>query len=255
VSRYRVVFWLVLGALLIAWETVCRLGLVNPILLAAPSDIAVAAVEHGGEFLSAFRITLFEIAVATLAAWIFGIASGLIGGLVVPVGKVSAPLLSALLAVPHIIWYPLFIVWFGIGPGSKIAYGIFNGYFPIALTTMEAVRHLDWRYVKLGRSLGASRTRTLISIVLPLALPGIVSGLRIGTGLVVIGVIVTEMLTSLDGIGYLISYFRTIFEVGPVYLGILIALICATGVNMLLSYGERRFGRWRELERGETGIH
>jgi NitT/TauT family transport system permease protein/taurine transport system permease protein len=72
---------------------------------------------------------------------------------------------------------------------------------------------------------------------------------------VVIGVIVTEMLTSLDGIGYLISYFRTIFEVGPVYLGILIALICATGVNMLLSYGERRFGRWRELERGETGIH
>src|SRR5690606_29527821 len=129
----------------------------NPILLAAPSDIVVAGFKHGREFLSALKITLFEIVVATLAAWILGIGTGIIGGLMVPVGKVSAPILSALLAVPHIIWYPLFIVWFGIGPGSKIAYGLFNGYFPIALTTLEAVRHIDWRYVKLGRSFGAGR--------------------------------------------------------------------------------------------------
>jgi NitT/TauT family transport system permease protein/taurine transport system permease protein len=234
------------------WEALCRLGLVNPIVLAAPSDIVIAAWTHGGEFLSAFRVTIFEIAIATFAAWTMGIASGLVGGLWTSAGKVSAPILSALLAVPHIIWYPLFIVWFGIGPGSKIAYGIFNGYFPIALMTTEAVRHVDWRYVKLGRSFGAGKSRTLTTIVLPLALPGIVSGLRIGTGLVVIGVIVTEMLTSLDGVGYLISYFRTIFEVGPVYFGICLALLCATGVNLLLSYVEKRFGRWRDMEREVT---
>jgi NitT/TauT family transport system permease protein/taurine transport system permease protein len=252
VNRYRIALGLWIAALLIVWEAVCRFGLVHPILLAPPSAIAVAAVRHGGEFLSAFRVTLLEIVVATLVAWVLGIGTGIIGGLMVPVGKVSAPILSALLAIPHIIWYPLFIVWFGIGPGSKIAYGIFNGYFPIALTTIEAIRHLDWRYVKLGRSMGARPSQMFTSIILPLALPGIVSGLRIGTGLVVIGVIVTEMLTSLDGIGYLISYFRTIFEVAPVYFGIILTLLCATAVNALLSFAERRFGRWRDLERGET---
>jgi NitT/TauT family transport system permease protein len=84
-----------------------------------------------------------------------------------------------------------------------------------------------------------------------MAMPSIVSGLRIGTALIVIGVIVAEMLASLGGIGYLISYYRSIYATGHVYLGILFALACALVANWGLSMFERRFTRWRELQIGE----
>jgi NitT/TauT family transport system permease protein len=77
-------------------------------------------------------------------------------------------------------------------------------------------------------------------------LPAIVSGLRVGTGLVVIGVVVTEMLASLGGIGFLISYHRTLFDTGHVYFGMLLALLVAVGVNVALTRLDRRVGSWRE---------
>jgi NitT/TauT family transport system permease protein/taurine transport system permease protein len=86
--------------------------------------------------------------------------------------------------------------------------------------------------------------------VFPLALPAIVSGLRVGTGLVVIGVVVTEMLASLGGLGFLISYHRTLFDTGHVYFGILLALLIAVGVNVALTHLDRRVGAWREQPEG-----
>ncbi len=94
--------------------------------------------------------------------------------------------------------------------------------------------------------------QTYTRIVFPLALPAIVSGLRVGTGLVVIGVVVTEMLASLGGIGYVISYHRTLFNTGHVYFGIVLALMMAVAVNVGLTWLDRRVGLWRILEQAEA---
>ena len=91
--------------------------------------------------------------------------------------------------------------------------------------------------------------QTYTRIIFPLALPAMVSGLRVGTGLLVIGVIVTEMLASLGGVGFLISYHRTLFNTGHVYFGIALALMMAVAVNVGLTWLDRRVGRWRILER------
>lgn len=230
------------------WEAVRRLNLVGPLLLASPTEIADAFAQSWLDYVVALRLTVVEIAIALAFTWMLGIGAGTIAGLRPFLSATTGPLLSSLFAVPLISWYPLFMVWFGLGITSKIAYAIVSGFFPIAINTMNGIGALDHQYVLLGRAIGCSRRQIVFRILLPMAMPSIVSGLRIGTGLVVIGVIVAEMLASLGGIGYLISYYRSIFATAHVYLGILFALGCALVANWALSLFERRYTSWRAMQ-------
>ncbi len=233
------------------WEAVRRFNLVGPLLLASPSEIVAALVKSWPDYLVALRFTVSEIVIALAFAWALGIGAGVVAGVRPFFGAVSGPLLSSLFAVPLITWYPLFMVWFGIGMASKIAYAVVSGFFPIAINTMNGVRGVDPHYFVFGRAIGCSRLQVVLRILLPMAMPSIASGLRIGTALVVIGVIVAEMLASLGGVGYQISYYQSVYQTGHVYLGILFALACALAANWGLSVIERRFTHWRELQIGE----
>jgi NitT/TauT family transport system permease protein len=230
------------------WEAVRRFNLVGPLLLASPSEIVGAFVKSWFDYAVALRVTVIEIAIALAFAWTFGIAAGTIAGLRPFLSATAGPLLSSLFAVPLISWYPLFMVWFGIGIASKIAFAIVSGFFPIAINTMNGIGALEPQYFLLGRAIGCSRRQIVFRILLPMAMPSMVSGLRIGTALVIIGVIVAEMLGSLGGIGYLISYYRSIYATAHVYLGILFALGCALVANWGLSLIERRFTHWRVMQ-------
>lgn len=230
------------------WEAIIRLGLINRIILAAPSDIFLAAATDGGIFLKAFTTTVIEITLAISLSWTLGIAFGVVAGSSHRLAQAATPVLSSLFAIPLIIVYPLLMAWLGIGPGSKIAFGVLSGFFPIALNTIDGVRAVERRYLLFARSIGATTLQTYARIVFPLALPSMVSGLRIGTGLVVIGVVVTEMLASLGGVGFLISYHRTLFNTGHVYFGIILALLLAVAVNVGLTWLDRRVGLWRIRE-------
>jgi NitT/TauT family transport system permease protein/taurine transport system permease protein len=231
-----------------AWEAIVRLGLVSAIIVAAPSDIILAAASDGAIFLRAFATTAIEIAAAIVMTWTLGIAVGLIAGSSHSLASATAPVLSSIFAVPLIILYPLLMAWLGIGPLSKVVFAVLSGFFPVALNTIDGVRAIERRYIAFARSVGATRLQTYARIIFPLALPAIVSGLRVGTGLVVIGVIVTEMLASLGGIGFLISYHRTLFNTGHIYFGMMLALLMAVPVNMGLTAIDRRIGRWRMRE-------
>jgi ABC-type nitrate/sulfonate/bicarbonate transport system permease component len=244
-TRTRIIKIVVAVVILAAWELICRLGLVNAIILAPPSSIVAAMLTSWRDFLGAFQVTILSIATSIALAWSIGIGFGLIFGLS-PLGYgVFSPLLTGLFSVPLITLYPLFLVWFGIGPGSKIAFAVLTGSIPIALNTMDGVRQIDRSYIGLARSIGASPVQAYFRIYFPLALPSILSGLRIGTSLVVIGVVVCEMLAAVDGLGFWISYNRTIFKTGHVYLGITLAMLSVVLVNIALGHIERRFGAMR----------
>ncbi len=243
--------WAAFAAFLLVWEGIARANIVSPIILVGPSAIVAAFRESGHEFLLAFGVTLFEIATAIAFAWTFGIVVGLIAGFWPRVGLAAGPILAALFAIPLITWYPLLMDWFGIGSLSKIVFGALAGFFPIALNTMSGVRVQDRRYVVFGHSVGATRMQIALLLLLPLALPAVISGLRIGTALTVIGVIVSEMLASVAGLGFWISYNRTLFATGQVYLGISLALLCVVAVNGGLTALENRVGGWQAVE--ETG--
>jgi NitT/TauT family transport system permease protein len=248
----RIIRTIAIAALLAAaWEAVVRFGLVNRIILAAPSDIVLAAASDGGIFLRAFATTLAEIAAAVAIAWTLGVAIGIMVGSSRLLAAATAPVLSSIFAIPLIVLYPLLMAWLGIGPLSKVVFGAFSGFFPIALNTIDGVRAIEPRYLALARSIGATRLQTYGRVIFPLALPAMVSGLRVGTGLVVIGVLVTEMLASLGGVGFLISYHRTLFNTGHVYFGMLLALTLAVAVNIGLTRLDRRIGNWRLREQAE----
>jgi NitT/TauT family transport system permease protein len=232
-----------LGAFLALWEAAFRFGLLNPIIFGAPSLLVTAAIADGGTFMTAFRITIFEIAMAILIAWSVGILYGIVAGSLPALGRVSLPILSTLIAVPLVVLYPIFMAWLGLGPASKIVFGVVSGIFPIASGTIVGVRSVDRGYATMAAAMGASRWQTMFQVMAPLALPAIMAGLRLGTALIVIGVVIGEMLGSTDGIGFWISYHRSLFNTGQVYLGILMALLVAWLANKMLSGVERIYRR------------
>ena len=187
------------------WEAVYRLGVISPIIFGSPSLIWQAALTDGWTFLAAFRVTLMEIGVAIAIAWGLGVAFGVLVGLIPGVSRIAAVTLSALIAVPLVVLYPLFLAWLGLGPASKIVFGVVSGIFPIALNTMIGVQGIDRGYATMATAMGAGRRQVLFQVLAPLAFPAIVSGLRLGTALIVIGVVLSEMLASTDGIGYATS--------------------------------------------------
>jgi NitT/TauT family transport system permease protein len=226
---------------LAAWEAIFRAGLLNPIIFGAPSVIAKAVVEDGWTFLSAFRLTLFEIGLAVFLAWTLGVGFGVVAGASDGFARLTVPILSALIAVPLVILYPLIIAWIGLGPNSKVVFGVLSGVFPIALNTLVGVRGIEPGYARMAEAMGASRMQIMFQVLAPLALPAIVSGLRLGTALIIIAVVLSEMLGSTDGVGFWISYHRSLFNTGQVYLGIFLAVSIAGLSNALLLAIERRY--------------
>ena len=248
VLRRQLIRLAVLALFLGIWEAAFRLGLMSPIIFASPSLIVEAATKDGWTFMLAFRITIFEITMAILIAWTLGIGFGVVAGSVPVLARIAAPVLSALIAVPLVVLYPVLIAWLGLGPASKVVFGVVSGIFPIALNTVVGVREINRGYATMAAAMGANRRQIMFQVMAPLALPAIVSGLRLGTALIVIGVVLSEMLASTDGIGFWISYHRALFNTGQVYLGIILVLVLAAISHLALSGLEQTFGRARVLE-------
>jgi len=232
--------------LTLLWEAAYRAGLLNPIIFGSPILVVQAAMKDGDNFLRAFQVTAFEMVVAVAIAWIAGVLLGIVIGISRFAAILIAPLLSAMIALPLIVLYPAFVAGLGIGPISKIAYGTLNGVFPVMLATMLGVSTVDKQYLVMATAMGASRVQLVTQVIARMAVPTIVSGLRVGMSLAIIGVITSEMLASVDGVGFWISYHRTLFNVGHVYLGIIQMLLVAIAANWILKQLEDRLGRWKQ---------
>jgi NitT/TauT family transport system permease protein len=242
----RIARGLVVTLLVVAvWEGLFRLGVLNPVVVGSPGLVYAAIVKDGATFMLAFRVTAYEIVVASAIAWIGGIATGVLVGAHLRSALVFSPIFSAVIAVPLVVLYPVVVAWTGIGPVSKIVYGAAAGFFPIALAAVSGIRSIDLRYAEMARAMGATRYQIIMHVQARLALPAILSGLRIGTSLVIISVVQSEMLSATDGLGFWISYHRSLFNVGQVYFGILLVLAVAAVVNLVVSTLERRLGRSR----------
>ncbi len=232
--------FLIAVAILVVWELVTRSRLINPLIVAPPSLIARAAWTDGASFLEALETTLGEILLSIIVTWPLGVIIGAFVAFNRLLSEISIPLLSAIIAIPLVVLYPLLVVWVGVGPESKVAFGCLAGFFPITLNTLIGIRSVDWDYEKMASSFGATRRQVAFQVLIPLALPYVISGLRIGTSLIIISVIIGEMLSSLSGLGFLISMNRALFNTGQVYLGIGLALGIAVIVDVCLGKLERR---------------
>jgi ABC-type nitrate/sulfonate/bicarbonate transport system permease component len=196
-----------ISGLVLAWLYSTGPGGVSPLVLPPLSKVLVALWGFLGswELYENLLVTLGTIVISLLIAGVGGFIIGFWGARTDARAGVLEPLLVWGYLVPHILFYPLLILWFGIGVPSKIAYSASSAILPIAFNCLRGFRMIDPKYVSVGRAYGASNRQMDWQIKLRAGIPMAAAGLRLGTALALITVIVAEMLASNKGLGYLLK--------------------------------------------------
>lgn len=236
---------LIVISLIVLWEVLPRAGLIPELFLPSLSSTLLAGWNEAPEFASALVVTLYEVAISMAIACGGGILAGAVIGSLPRPRLIVMPMVSSLYAVPLVILYPVFTVWLGIGPASKIAFAAIYGFLPTMLSTAAGIQTIDPQLLLAARSMGATLTQRVVSVIIPAAIPTVLSGLRIGGALVIVGVVVCEMLVSSAGIGFLISRYRTLLDSAHVFAGVLLVLILAMAFNATVKWIERKAAIWQ----------
>ena len=240
--------------LLVLWEVLPRAGLVPQLFLPPLSQVIAVGIADWRLFAEALLVTLSEASVALIFACGGGILAGALIGSVARLRGLLLPVVSSLYAVPLVVLYPVFTAWFGIGAQSKIAFASIYGFFPTLLGTAAGIQTIDAQLLVTARSMGATLSQRLRHVVLPAAIPTVIASLRLGGALVIVGIVVAEMLTSAEGIGYLITRYRTLLDSPRVFAGILVVMALVFAFDGLVQLFVHRTRHWRLSTRsGESG--
>jgi NitT/TauT family transport system permease protein/taurine transport system permease protein len=237
--------WLMLATLLFLWEFVPLTGVLPELFLPALSKVLRVLVNDWETYFRALLVTLYEVGFAMLISCGGGILVGALIGGVAMLRQLLLPIFSSLYAVPIVILYPVFTAWFGVGSESKIGFAGIYAFFPVMLSTAAGIRTIEPHFILAARSMGATTPQLVTRVVIPASLPTVFAGLRLGGALTIIGVVVSEMLTSAAGIGYLVTLNRTILDSARVFAAILMILILAVAYFMFARSLERRVVVWQ----------
>jgi len=245
----KVFVWraLILVVSLLSWELVA--APLNPVLYIRPSGLPAAFVRMWRvpelpPFSDNAWLTLREIAVAYLLAVTAGLWLGFVLGLKRVVGRIYEPLLSALYAIPSVVWYPSLMLFFGLGPASKIAFGFLLGFFPVVLAVLAGIRQVPQHLVTVAVSMGAGPAAVFRKVMLPAMVSTMVGGLRTGLALSVVGVLVAEVLGSRAGVGYLINYAYGLLMTREYVVLVLVVAAVVLAVDGAGALVEARVRRW-----------
>jgi len=236
----------VIVLLLVVWEIAARRW-VDPMFLSPPSRVfmSLQAVFDTRGVPAALRITFWELAIAFVLSVVIGLAIGLAVGLQPFARKSFMPIILLLYGTPQITILPLFILYFGIGAASKIAFGVTHGMFPITVTIVAGVQNIKPILLTSARSMGASRWQIFRWVIFPHMIPSFFAGMRLGMTGVLLGVLLAELYVSTAGIGYYTTLFTQNFD--PTKLLGLISLLAAMAIvlNEVVRRAEVHFSRWR----------
>jgi len=240
-----------IGAFLALWSllsgAVVVLKLFNPIFLPGPWLVLGSVLDMAvrGPLWIHLAATLERVAMGFGVGAALGVALGLAAGHLTPVRNVVEPLVEVLRPIPPLALLPMFIVWVGIGEASKIGFITYATFFPIFLTTVTGVRQIDPLLVRAAQSLGARGVALFTRVILPAALPDILTGLRLGVALAFFVIVISEFIGAEHGLGYLINDGRNFFLV-PQMLGAAVVLgLLGYAGNGLVRLLERRLTRWQ----------
>jgi ABC-type nitrate/sulfonate/bicarbonate transport system permease component len=223
------------------------LNLFNPIFLPGPWLVlgSLAELAAKGELGGHVTATLERVAIGFGTGAALGVALGLAAGHLTPVRNVVEPLVELLRPIPPLAVLPLFIVWVGIGEPSKVGFITYATFFPIFLTTVTGVRQIDPLLLRAAQSLGARGLALFTRVILPAALPDILTGLRLGVALAFFVIVISEFIGAEHGLGFLINDGRNFFLV-PQMLGAAVVLgLLGYAGNGLVRLLEQRLTRWQ----------
>ena len=245
--RISVIGWrlIALAIFLLVWQLASIPA--GKLLLPSPLDIVPALVDElrTGELEAATLSSLSVFAAGYALAILSGVALGVLMGGVPRLGETLEIYVNGLNATPRVAFIPFIILWFGLGPVAKIAVIWFQAMLPILINTYAGVQNTDRDLLEAARSFGARRGQLFRHIMLPSALPYVVTGLRLGASMAMVGTVFAELQTSLAGLGYLMAQYSGSFQTaryfGPVLVLAAMGMLISQGLKIL----ERRLARWK----------
>ena len=227
------------------WGT--RTGYISALTLPRPSDVALTFVElyDSGMLFKHLIPSLTRLVVGAAIGAGLGISLGILIGLFSLVRAGLVPLVAAIFPIPKIALLPLFVIWFGIDEMSKYALIAFGTFTPTVVATYGAVDNVDRTLIRMGQSFGLSWRSIVGKIVLPGAMPGILSGLRISLTIAIILLVAAEMLGAEYGIGAYILQAGSLYDLERLFAGVVILSVLGVIVSAGIAALERRMLRWR----------
>ena len=232
---------------LLLWELAVRAGLVRAVFVSSPTGVLQAARDAmaQGILLSGLASSLEEYFIGYILAAIVGIGLGLLCGINRGVNYVVGPWISAAYSMPHVALIPLVILWFGIGLTYKVFFVFLISFFPIVMNALAGVQAAESSYLEVARSFQANQWTVLRSVILPGAVPHVMTGLRLGAGRAWIGVVVAELVGANEGLGFMIGQASAMLNTGEVMLGVIVIGILGLLFIEAMHRVEQRFDCWR----------
>ncbi len=232
---------------LLLWEALPRLGIVNPGYLSPPSAVVAAIFDlaANGQLTKHLEASLLRSLAGLALAIVFGVGLGLLMGWFARLESILDPLLQLFRQTSALALFPVFILFLGIGEGSKIAIIFWACFWPILLSTISGVKQVDTLLINSALSMGANRRFLFLKIVLPSASPSIFTGVRLAGAYCITALVAAEMIGAHSGLGFLTLNSQEVFQIPSMYAGILLLALVGLALNFLLALLERRFTRWR----------
>src|SRR5579871_351403 len=225
-----------------AWYWSTATGSVSRLFLPEPASVwsAFSRLVMTGQFWSAVKVTLTTIAQAYGIALVAGVLAGYLVSRSRFLIDVLEPVIAGLFTIPITLFFPMFILFFGIGTGSKIAYGATYAFFPVALSAIAAFANVEPHFLRAARSMGATQWDTFRHVLIPAALPVLLNGMRIGFFICFASVLGGETLSSVAGVGRNIALAAELMEPARMYAWIAFVVLTAITLNLLVSGFEKR---------------
>lgn len=234
-------------AVIVGWELIGRYVLSNPLFFVPLSDVIAALVRlwQSGELQTHIAASFRAIAYGMALSIIFGVAFGILMGASRTVADYTETYVNALYAMPLVAIAPLLILWLGIGVASKVGVVFLISVFPILISTASGVRNVDKHYLDVARAFGATPGQIVKKVLVPAALPFVLTGIRLAIGRAIVGVVVGELFGANAGLGYLIYTSGQTFDVPSLFAGLLCLAFAGVGLTWLLQKIEGRLVRWK----------
>jgi ABC-type nitrate/sulfonate/bicarbonate transport system permease component len=233
---------------LVLWELVGNVfQLINPMFMSAPSLIFNAAIQlfGSGEIYNDLYVSGVELFWGYALSALVAIPFGIMVGWYKKASYIFDPFINAMNATPRVALLPLVIIWLGIGILSKVGIIFLGAVFPIMINTRDGVKTTPYNLLTAARSFGASEWLLFKTVVLPSTIPFILTGMRLGLGRAIVGVMVGELYAATAGIGFMITVAGATFQTDKVFVGVLIFALTGMIGMELLTRVERRFDKWR----------
>jgi taurine transport system permease protein len=226
---------------LLAWHAATSLGWVSPVFLPSPGNVlgAAAKLAAAGDLVADVLVSSQRVFLGFGLAAVVAVPLGVIMGVWWPAKAIMDPFISLLRPLPSITWIPLTILWLGIGESQKVAIVFLGSWIYILISTVESTRRVDPVLVQAARNLGASDIAVMREVILPGALPGIITGLKITLAIAWSCVLSAEMVAAQDGLGALIWQAK---DWGNLSL-VLVGMVCISLTVLLADFAANRIER------------